>query len=153
LTYGQQKPINYSVDPKTGCWNVVSHAPDGRGYPRVKRNRQQMKVHRYSYELAYGSIPDGLFCCHHCDNKQCINPKHLFLGTNADNIQDAARKGRMVQRDQHGEANSNHRLTESDVIAIRADKTSLRRVLGRKYGVSRQHIGLIKRGKRWGWLK
>lgn len=143
----EAKPIEYIIDSATGCWNVVNHVPTNRGYIQIERNRQRMRAHRYSYELAIGKIPDGLFCCHHCDNKKCINPAHLFLGTNADNLQDAARKGRTAHI--CGEARWNSKLTEVAVRAIRADKISSQRVLGRKYGVSHQQIGSIKKGEAW----
>lgn len=137
----------YSVNPVTGCWNVISHVPKNDGYIRVGRNGLQIYIHRYSYELAYGPIPDGFCVCHHCDNKKCINPVHLFLGTPADNIRDSARKGRMAHL--YGETHGSHKLTEADIEAIRADKTSLQRELGEKYGVDRSNIGYIKRGKTW----
>lgn len=65
---------------------------DGYGRPSV--NGRQYYMHRLAYEAAFGAIPDGLHVCHHCDNPPCINPKHLFLGTNRDNIADRVRKGR-----------------------------------------------------------
>jgi len=151
LTNGHARPIEYSIDPVTGCWNVISHVPDvlRGGYIQIKRNGQLTRVHRYSYELAYGPIPDGLCVCHHCDNSACINPEHLFLGTQKDNMQDAIRKGRMAR----GEAHGSSKLTEADVRAIQADTTSTPTKLGRKYGVSPSNICAIKIGATWGWLK
>lgn len=134
------RPIEYFIDPVTGCWNVISHVPNDKDYIYVMRNSQSMRAHRYCYELIYGSIPkpNKLSVCHKCDNPNCINPAHLFLGTQTDNMQDAVRKGRIA-----------HKLTEEDVRTIRADKTSLQRVLGEKYGVSFQQISRIKSGKQW----
>ena len=111
----------------------------------LSRNGGIIGAHRYSYELAYGPIPDGLCCCHRCDNPQCINPEHLFLGTRSDNLQDAVRKGRMA----HGETQGNSKLTEVDVRAIREDKVSTGSILGEKYGVHPNTIYAIKKGLTW----
>jgi len=142
-------PIDYSIDPVTGCWNVISHVPNSTGYVQVRRNDQQILAHRYSWELTYGLVPEGLFVCHHCDNPICINPEHLFLGTSADNRQDAMQKERLPCGENHGR----HKLTEADVRAIRADRISSQRALAREYGVSHSNICAIKTGATWGWLE
>lgn len=143
--YREAKPIEYSTNSATGCWNVISHALNDKGYTKVMRNRRVIRVHRYSYELTSGPIPDGFFVCHRCDNPTCINPEHLFLGTNKDNMRDAARKGRTI----HGKAHRSSKLTEADVKAIRANKISSQSDLGRKYGVCQSQISCIKNGKTW----
>jgi HNH endonuclease len=76
------------------CW-LFNKVPSARTYCRVQlgKNKQKM-AHRYSYELHFGEIPDGLFVCHKCDNRRCIRPDHLFLGTQKDNMQDMVKKGR-----------------------------------------------------------
>jgi hypothetical protein len=82
---------------KSDCWIWYGdRTKQGYGTYSVKVNGkwQTIGVHRISYELYYGSISDGLFVCHHCDNPPCLNPEHLFLGTAKDNVQDMLHKGR-----------------------------------------------------------
>lgn len=77
-----------------GCFEWQGTKSDG--YGRLKMGKWRVVgAHRASYEAFRGPIPKGLFVCHHCDNRCCINPAHLFLGTNLDNIRDAQRKGRL----------------------------------------------------------
>lgn len=77
------------------CWNFSSSL-DNEGYGRISYMRNQFKAHRLSYLLHYKELPNNKIVCHTCDNPQCVNPKHLFLGTQKDNIEDMVRKGRNV---------------------------------------------------------
>lgn len=76
------------------CWSWVG-STDQHGYGLVDFRTQRVRAHRLSYEMHYGPIPDGMVVCHACDNPNCTNPNHLFLGTQAENMQDASRKGRL----------------------------------------------------------
>lgn len=83
------------------CWKWTA-CTNEFGYGLFNAQGRQQRAHRVSYKMHVGDIPDGLQICHHCDNPPCTNPKHLFLGTQADNMQDASRKGRSAFGDRNG---------------------------------------------------
>ena len=81
------------VNKTDTCWLwTASSRTDGYGVIGIEGKTKS--AHRVSWQLTYGDIPDGLYVCHHCDNKLCVNPNHLFLGTAKDNTQDMIQKGR-----------------------------------------------------------
>jgi hypothetical protein len=88
------------------------------GYGQVRFRGKIWMAHRLSYMLANGEVPTGLNVCHACDNKKCLNPKHLFSGTQKENIQDAFKKGLIIRP--KGEEHPRATLTVSDVLKIRS---------------------------------
>lgn len=92
-----------------------------------------------------------MFVCHRCDNPPCINPDHLFLGTNYDNVADKLKKGR--HRTIRGSDRTDAKLTEADVLEIRAASGISQQKLAEKYGVHQVLISKIKKGERWGHVK
>lgn len=117
----------------TGCIEWLGATALGYGLVnrRIKKGARRItrSVHRLAYQEYVGEIPEGLLVCHHCDNRKCINPKHLFLGTHKDNADDRQNKGRGNQA--FGERNHFAKLTELQVILIR----QLRR-----YGIAQKKV-------------
>lgn len=154
LSYGAETRMirfwaKVNKDTPNGCWVWTGGTtPDGYGNFRV--NGVYHRAHRFSYAVHIGPIPDGMYVCHTCDNPACVNPAHLWLGTNDDNMADMARKGRAQTRT--GEESHWAKLTEDDVRAIRADRTSSQREIAARYGVHRSLISMIRSRKRWAWL-
>lgn len=131
------------------CWEW--QGPKSRkGYGRLFLGEYgcYQAAHRFSWELANGPIPDGLHVCHHCDNPSCVNPAHLFLGTNQDNHEDKMRKGRQSR----GEHIHTAKLTAEQVVAIRrryAEGGVLQQELADEYGVARAYMSRILSRQVW----
>ena len=144
------------VDSGNACWEWT--AGKIKGYGQIQVNGKQKLAHRISWELHNGPIPKNLCVCHHCDNPGCVNPDHLFLGTQKDNMRDKLKKARQVkeQPKQRGEKHHNVKLAEEQVRVIKrlygAPGISQRR-LADIFGVSQVQIGRIVRGKTWAHLQ
>lgn len=124
---------------RNGCW-VNPRVRDG-DYAGTSIGGRKTSVHRAVYEYCFGEIPAGLHVLHACDNRQCANPRHLFLGTNADNITDRVSKGR-------SRGGGSPRLDEDKVRAIRKD-TRKNHIIAAEYGVSTATIGQVKSRFTW----
>lgn len=126
--------------PETGCWiwcdaTTDKHGKNG-GYGVLRINKVLHRAHRLSWETWRGPIHDGLFVCHRCDVRECINPDHLFLGTDLENIADMHAK----KRHRPGRT---YRVPMEVAAKIRAETGSLRSI-GRKYGVAHGTVKAIK---------
>lgn len=135
------------VRKSDACWEWQGSVSAGTGYGCFYDGKA-FSTHRYSWEIHNGAIPRGLCVLHRCDNRICVRPDHLWLGTKRDNSQDMAAKGRHLgpgfQGEDHGEA----KLTELQARAIKAsDEPGV--ALAALYGVSPSLISLIRRGKAW----
>jgi len=132
---------------KKGCDICISHAIDSGGYPQIWRDSKLVGLHRYVFEQTYGPIPPGMCVCHICDNKTCIKPSHLFLGTKSDNAADRDDKKRTARGSHHGQA----RLNERQALEI-FSSTKSQRIIAQEYKIGRSTVQCIKRGRSWGWL-
>ncbi len=138
----------FTPEPFSGCWLWTANV--ARRYGQFHLNGKPTPAHRASWILYRGNIPQRAYVCHHCDVKLCVNPSHLFIGTQADNIQDAFRKGRVKTPIARalGERHGSSKLTVAQVSEIRADRRSQRQIAA-SYGVSQQNILAIKQGRTW----
>ena len=131
----------------TTCWNYDS-ASSPNGYAQIEVNGKTEIASRIAYELWKGPIPKGLYVCHTCDNRRCINPDHLFLGTTQDNMTDMTNK----HRQSVGEHQACAKLTEKIVLRARKEhfeKGMSYTELGIKYGVNTQTIRRAIIGETW----
>lgn len=140
-------------DSEAGCW-IWTAARDAWGYGIFRKSAYvPARAHRWTYEQAYGPIPEGMLVCHKCDNPPCVNPAHLFLGTDLDNNRDRAAKGRSSRTNSPvGENSWRAKLTTQEVMEIRARYAAggiYYRELAEEYGVSTNHIGRLVRGDEW----
>lgn len=116
---------NVEMVPESGCW-IWMRALNGHGYPQMHLRGKQVRVHRVSYEAFVGPIPDGCFICHRCDTPACVNPNHLFAGTNSDNLLDAVAKRRQWQSSKT-HCLSGHEFTPRNTyIGIRRNGSTMR---------------------------
>lgn len=154
---GDHVPFAFFVDGN-GCFIMTSHCHDSSGYPRFSLYGRPTKVSRHIWEECFGEIPNGLCVCHTCDNRACINPEHLWLGTVGDNTRDMIQKGRHARAAARGEQSGRAILTESNVILARnlykrGSRDYGKPALAKRFGVSHTAVSAAIRGVNWEWLK
>lgn len=131
----------------SGCW-LWTAGVDGEGYGRIFDGKRKRQAHRFSWEYFKGKIPVDKKVLHCCDTPCCVNPDHLFLGTQQDNIADMFRKGRNKSGSCLGEKNGMSKLTAEGVLSIRNSDLSSRE-LASIFQVGQMHICRVRRGERW----
>lgn len=144
----------YIPEPNTGCWIWLA-ATGGNGYGMiyVAKAKRNCYAHRVSFTLFKGEIPNGLIVRHCCDNKLCVNPDHLIVGTHKDNVQDCINRGRRAEN----KIGRFHlaKLNENDVKNIYKLKNSgaSQLKIGQRFGISQTQVSRIMNHKNWKRLK
>lgn len=114
------------------------------GYGQIHQNGKTAYAHRVAYELKHGPIPDGLYVLHSCDNRKCVNHRHLSLGTFDDNMADMVGKLRQA----HGRKNAHAKLQPAQVIEIR-QAVGTHKEIAERFGVSQPLVTMIRTGRIW----
>lgn len=148
------KHIN--IDTQTGCWNWTATLHRG-GYGLTWANKKVRKAHRVSYQLYYGEFDETLYVLHKCDNRKCVNPEHLFLGTALDNARDMISKNRHLEsyskiQFKKGELHPSAKITTKDVEEIRKlidSRIMTQTKIAASYGISSMQVSRIKYKKNW----
>lgn len=139
---------SYYKKSSDGCWNWIGPIR-WNGYGLWHVNQTKSLAHRASYERYIGPIPEGLVVCHACDNRKCVNPNHLWVGSQADNLADMRRKGRAHKGPSvHSEHHPLSKINVKIARKIRFDKRNAREI-AEQYGVSRSLVYGIKAGTHW----
>ena len=151
MTLIERFEAQYSPEPNTGCWLWTGAvANQNKPYGRIYAQGGNKSAHRVSYEMFVGPIPDGLLVLHKCDMPSCVNPGHLFVGTDLDNAIDRNQKKRQARGSRHGQS----KLTEADVhIILRdfklGDMVKGIKPLARRFGVAQSTMRDVVTGISW----
>lgn len=133
------------------CW-IYKGKRESKGYGRFNHNGREIMAHKFIYETFFGPIPKGKVCRHTCDNRKCVNPKHIQIGTQKENMQDMVNRGRSMT----GEKNNKSKLTVDQVVEIKSKykyRVYSYDKLAKEYGVNKTSIAKIINGKHWKHLK
>lgn len=138
---------------QAGCWLWAS-GKDSSGYGMFWYSGRSQRAHRASWLIFKGPIPAGKKVLHKCDVPGCVNPEHLFIGTEQDNTDDMRRKGRdrYDANPPRGERQGASKLSALDVQKIRDDPRK-NAVIALEFGLNQCHVSRLKSGKRWQHLK
>lgn len=138
------------IEEENGCW-IWQRFISPLGYGRTTYRGKGAMAHRVSWIAFKGDIPKGLLVCHKCDNTKCINPEHLFLGTQSDNIKDAFRKGR---KDVKGENCPAAKISEKDVREIFKLRQAgwTQQAIADEYKMNQSSIHFILKRVNWGHI-
>jgi len=128
---------------RSGCWIWLGEV-DRKGYGRMQVDGRRIGSHRFSYEAFVGHVPSGMLVCHRCDVPACVNPAHLFIASNDENMADMVSKRRARQGERHHRA----KLTEANALTIRHSHEGYK-TLAKRYGVAPTTIRRIKKGLCW----
>lgn len=151
-----------SVEPNTGCWLWTENLNQW-GYGKICIQKKHWIAHRAAYTIFNGKIPNGILVLHKCDTRACVNPNHLFLGTNQDNMFDMVKKGRSASGDRNtsrknphlqvrGSSSAQAKLNEDDVLKIKLllkQKKLTQKQIGKMFGVGSRNINNINVGLTW----
>lgn len=139
------------------CWEWLGPRRHGTAYGVLQFCRQRLNATHVALELSGVMIGDGLFACHRCDNPPCVNPAHLFVGTQTDNMRDAAGKGhvhrggRVTGARPRGETIGTSKLTEAQVVEIRILRANGERpfIIAKRFGLSPDYVTILAEGRSW----
>ena len=142
-----RRELDYTINEKTQCFEITSHVPKPNGYIRVSRNGVPIYAHRLAYIEANGGapIPKGRCVMHSCDNRRCVNPAHLSLGTSKDNSQDMVKKKRSC----FGEKNPMAKITLEEAKQIKLEDSITTAAIAKKFNISITEVRGIKSGMVW----
>lgn len=143
-------PIEFVVN-ENGCFIVTSHTPLSTGYFLTAKRWVRKSMHRLVYEECFGEIPHGLVVRHKCDERACINPEHLELGTQTENVMDTVKRNRTLR----GVHNPQSKLDEETVRKIKSLLSQGVRncEISKMFNLNKSTICNIKHGKTWTYLK
>jgi hypothetical protein len=138
-----QERIESHIISKDGCW--TTNLSGVRNYPQIRFNGKKTLLSRLMYKLHYGEIPNEFYVCHKCDNPSCVNPEHLFLGTQKDNMVD------MKKKDRSGVKHLTKLNAEKvrEIRGLLAETNLNQKQIAEMFGIDQSIISRIKSDKRW----
>lgn len=164
VTFEERFKNSYKINKDNGCWEWTKSL-GSHGYAHTANKGKNLRGHRVSYKLYIGKIPKGKLVLHKCDNRKCVNPEHLFLGTQKDNMLDMskknrhpiAQKGKKVKGFENGKLENHHsaklNLIKVDEIRILLKANVSMAEIARRYSVSPKTIFNIKNNRIWNVIK